>query len=167
MFRPLKTRKCNHKDTKTQRIQRAVFTERLEPQPNGDCRRRRHVRPWASQVPWYYAGGPDVAPGFLTWGATKPKSRSRFPKKSSRYDTKMRISSTETLLTNDTTGSKGRTASVPVKLEALNRQACSQPPNAIVSLFEFRGNPNPVPQRSHRSFLSLRGALRRSNLNAS
>jgi hypothetical protein len=74
-------------------------TERLEPQPNGDCRRRRHVRPWVSQVPWYCAGGPDVARGFLAPGATKPRSRSRFPKsreaRDSRYDKKMRISSTE------------------------------------------------------------------------
>jgi glutamate racemase len=71
------------------------YTERLEPQPNGDCRRRRHVRPWASQGPSYYAGGPDVAPGFLAPAATKPKSRSRFPKKSSLYDKKTTISSTE------------------------------------------------------------------------
>jgi hypothetical protein len=77
------------------------YAERLEPQPNGDCRRRRHVRPWVSQVPWYYAEGPDVARGFLAPGATKPKSGSRFPKsreaRDSRYDKKMRISSAEAI----------------------------------------------------------------------
>jgi hypothetical protein len=72
-----------------------LLTERLEPQPNGDCRHRRHVRPWVSQVPSYYAGDPDVAPGFQGQAATKLKFRSQFPKKSSRQDKNFRDSSTD------------------------------------------------------------------------
>ncbi len=37
-----------------------VDKERLEPQPNGDCRHRRHARPWVSQVPSFYAGDSDL-----------------------------------------------------------------------------------------------------------
>ncbi len=41
-----------------------------------------------------YAGDPDVAPGAQASGATKPQFGSLFPTKPSRYDQKMRISST-------------------------------------------------------------------------
>ncbi len=71
-----------------------VPQRRLEPQPNGDCRHRRHVRPWVSLVPSCCAGNTDVVPGAQTPSATKSKFRSRYPKKSSWYDKKMRISST-------------------------------------------------------------------------
>ncbi len=69
--------------------------ERLEPQPNGDCRHRRHARAWVSQVPSYYAGDPHDVSGLLAPGVLKPQSRRRFAKDSSRYDKKMRITTRE------------------------------------------------------------------------
>ena len=77
-------------------IERKCLTERLRPQPNGNCRHRRHVRPLVSQVPSYDAGDPDVAVDSRGPGAPKPKFRSQFPKKSSRYDEKTKISSVNT-----------------------------------------------------------------------
>ncbi len=45
------------------RQQLQQMAQRLEPQPNGDGRHRRHAQPWVSQVPSYYAVDPDVTAG--------------------------------------------------------------------------------------------------------
>ena len=72
-------------------------TERLEPQPDGDCRHCRHERSWVWQVPSCYAGDPDVAPGIQTPSATAPNFRSQFSRNSSRQDKNFRDSSTDVL----------------------------------------------------------------------
>ncbi len=69
--------------------------ERLERQPNGDCRHRFHGRAWVSQVPSYGEGDPNVAPGSQAPRATKSQYRSQCQKKSSMYEKKTRMSSTE------------------------------------------------------------------------
>ena len=103
-FRRMKSGKSNHKDTKAPRREEQkeiypqmtqIYTERLEPQPNGDCRHLRHARAGVSHVQSYYARDPDVALSTQTPGVTKPKFRSLFPKRSSRFGKKMRISSAE------------------------------------------------------------------------
>ncbi len=84
-------------DASTRVYYRVSYAERLEPQPNGDCRHRLNAQPRVSQVPSHDAGNPDVAPGSKPPEATKPKFGSQFPKESSQYDKKTRIGSTERL----------------------------------------------------------------------
>ncbi len=60
-----------------------ISLERLEPQPNGDCRHRCHVRPWVSQVSSYDAGDPDVTPDSQTPRATNRNSGADFQRNSS------------------------------------------------------------------------------------